>query len=151
MTHVISMRHEHELRVTTDMLLSIKVLQTPHLHELRLLSLGHSVPTLLVDTHDIANDPATRQVHARRRGDRKHLVQGALLQHAQVMAERQEAWNLGVQHWPARVDGRRLHARHCMKDAVVITVYKDAADGARLLRMKHCHKTGVFRVLLMCC
>jgi hypothetical protein len=101
------MRHEHELRVTTDMLLSIKVLQT--------------------------------------------CVQGALLQHAQVMAERQEAWNLGVQHWPARVDGRRLHARHCMKDAVVITVYKDAADGARLLRMKHCHKTGVFRVLLMCC
>jgi hypothetical protein len=32
MTHVISMRHEHELRVTTDMLLSIKVLQTSHLH-----------------------------------------------------------------------------------------------------------------------
>ncbi len=99
MTHVISMRHEHELRVTTDMLLSIKVLQT--------------------------------------------CVQGALLQHAQVTAERQEARNLGIQHGPAWVDGRRLYARHSMEDGVAFTIYKDAADGARLLRMKHCHDSAV--------
>ena len=119
------------------------LLQTRHLHELRLLRLGHCVPTLLVYTDDIANDPAARQVHAYRRGDRKHRVQGALLQHAKVTAERQEAWNLGSQHGPARVDGRRLNARDRMEDGVAFTVDKDAADGARLLRMKHCRDSAV--------